>query len=275
VQLFDDFGVEECGMSNYETVLIAHHGAVAVVSLNRPDKLNSFDGALRRELLLAVREVNGDDTVRVVILTGEGRVFSAGADLSEAPQDGANFRVEDQLNGEFKPSLMEIHAAPKPWISAINGACAGIGSAYGMVCDLTVMADDAFIYQAFAAIGLVPDGGATWHLARTLGRKRAYEIIATGEKLKAQKCLEWGLCNRVVPAEKLLESTLEWAQELAAKAPLSLRYAKQALNEALEMSVGETISAEARLQHECITSEDAAEGAAAFLQKRPPVWQGR
>ena len=93
--------------------------------------------------------------------------------------------------------------------------------------------------------------------------------------MKAQKCLEWGLCNRVVPAEKLLESTLEWAQELAAKAPLSLRYAKQALNEALEMSVGETISAEARLQHECITSEDAAEGAVAFLQKRPPVWQGR
>ena len=111
----------------------------------------------------------------------------------------SNFRVEDQLNGEYKPALMEIIEAPKPWISAVNGACAGIGSAFAMVCDLTVMAEDAYIYQAFAAISLVPDGGATWHLVRTLGRKRAYEVIATGEKITARKCLEWGLCNRVVP----------------------------------------------------------------------------
>jgi 2-(1,2-epoxy-1,2-dihydrophenyl)acetyl-CoA isomerase len=262
-------------MSDYETVLIERHGAVAVVSLNRPDKLNSFDSSLRRDLLSAVREVNADEAVRVAILTGVGRAFSAGADLSEVPEDKSSFRVEDQLLQEYKPSLMEIHEAPKPWISAINGACAGIGSAYGMVCDLTVMAEGSFIYQAFAAIGLVPDGGATWHLVRTLGRKRAYEIIATGEKLQAQKCLDWGLCNRVVPAEKLLDETLEWAQELAAKAPLSLRYAKQALNEAVEASVAETIGAEARLQHICINSEDAVEGAVAFLQKRSPVWQGR
>lgn len=262
-------------MSNYQTVLIERHGSVAVVSLNRPDNLNSFDGALRRELLLAVREMNDDDSVRVVILTGAGRAFSAGADLTDMPEDRANFRVEDQLNGEYKPVLMEIHEAPKPWISAINGACAGIGSALGMVCDLTVMADDAYVYQAFAAISLVPDGGATWHLVRTLGRKRAYEVIVTGEKIRAEKCLQWGLCNRVVPAENLLEETLAWASEIAAKAPLSLRYAKQAVNGAIEESVSDTISAEAKLQHICFTSEDAQEGVAAFMQKRPPVWQGR
>ena len=188
-------------MSHYETVLVERHDSVAVVSLNRPDKLNSFDGTLRRELLLAVREVNDDDSVRVVILTGAGRAFSAGADLGDIPQDRSNFRVEDQLNGEYKPTLMEIHEASKPWISAINGACAGIGSAFGMVCDLTVMADDAYIYQAFAAISLVPDGGATWHLVRTLGRKRAYEVIATGEKIRAEKCLSGAcvtvLCRRI------------------------------------------------------------------------------
>ena len=206
-------------MSDYETVLIERHGCVAVVSLNRPDRAQQFRRGLRRDLLLAVREVNDDDSVRVVILTGAGRAFSAGADLAEMPEDKSNFRVEDQLNGEYKPALMEIHEAPKPWISAINGACAGIGSAFGMVCDLTVMAEDAYIYQAFAAISLVPDGGATWHLVRTLGRKRAYEVIATGEKLPAQKCLEWGLCNRVVPADKLLEETLAWAEELAARHP--------------------------------------------------------
>jgi 2-(1,2-epoxy-1,2-dihydrophenyl)acetyl-CoA isomerase len=262
-------------MSGYETVLVERHGAVAVVSLNRPDKLNSFNGPLRRELLLAVREVNDDDSVRAVVLTGAGRAFSAGADLADMPEDKSTFRVEDQLNGEYKPALMEIHEATKPWISAINGACAGIGSAFGMVCDLTVMADDAYIYQAFAGISLVPDGGATWHLVRTLGRKRAYEVIVTGEKMRADKCLQWGLCNRVVPAAKLLEETLAWAQEIAARAPLSLRYAKQAVNAAIEQSVSDTISQEAKLQHICITSEDAQEGVIAFMQKRAPVWQGR
>jgi len=138
-----------------------------------------------------------------------------------------------------------------------------------------VMAEDAFIYQAFAAISLIPDGGATWHLVRTLGRKRAYEVIVTGEKIRAEKCLQWGLCNRVVPADKLLEDTLAWAQEIAGKAPLSLRYAKQALNAAIEESVSDTISGEAKLQHICMGSEDAKEGVAAFLQKRKPEWQGR
>jgi 2-(1,2-epoxy-1,2-dihydrophenyl)acetyl-CoA isomerase len=262
-------------MSKYETVLVERHDAVAVVSLNRPDKLNSFNGPLRRELLLAVREVNADDSIRVAILTGAGRAFSAGADLLDMPEDKTHFRVEDQLNGEYKPTLMEIHEATKPWISAINGACAGIGSAFGMVCDLTVMADDAYIYQAFAGISLVPDGGATWHLVRTLGRKRAYEVIVTGEKIRADKCLQWGLCNRVVPAANLLDETLAWAREIAARAPLSLRYAKQAVNAAIEESVSDTISGEAKLQHICISSADAQEGVMAFMQKRAPVWQGR
>ncbi|MEH6637242.1 MAG: enoyl-CoA hydratase/isomerase family protein [Halioglobus sp.] len=262
-------------MSEYETVLVEKHDSIAVVSLNRPNALNSFNESLRRELLQATREVNDDDSVRVVILTGAGRAFSAGADLAEMPSGGKNFRVEDQLNGEFKPSLMEIIEAPKPWISAVNGPCAGIGSAYAMACDLTVMAEDAFVYQAFTAISLVPDGGATWHLVRTLGRKRAYEVIVSGEKINAAKCLDWGLCNRVVPAERLLDETLAWAAELAGKAPLSLRYAKQALNDAIEDSVGDTISKEAKLQHICIGSDDSKEGVAAFMQKRAPQWQGR
>jgi len=262
-------------MSDFETVAIERHGAVAVLMLNRPDSLNAFNAALRRDLRDAVRAVNDDAAVSVVVLTGAGRAFSAGADLTEMPAGGGVFRVEDQLNHEYKPALMEIFEAPKPWISAINGACAGIGSAFGMVCDLTVMADNAYLYQAFAAIGLVPDGGASWHLARTLGRKRAYEVIVTGEKLSAAKCLEWGLCNRVVTADRLLEETLEWAAEIAARAPLSLRHAKQLLNVALEEPVDRVISLEARHQHVCINSEDAAEGATAFLEKRAPTWRGR
>jgi len=262
-------------MNDYETVLVTRHDGVAVVTFNRPDALNSFNRALGLDTLRAIREVNDDDTIRMAVLTGTGRAFSAGADLKDLPVDAENFRVDDQLNGEYKPALLAIAEAPQPWISAVNGPCAGIGSAFAMACDLTVMAEDAYIYQAFTAIGLVPDGGATWHLVRTLGRKRAFEVIATGEKITAQKCLDWGLCNRVVPADELLDQTLAWAAELAGKAPLSLRYAKQALNEAIENSVSETISNEAKLQHICMQSEDSVEGVAAFVEKRAPVWKGR
>jgi len=262
-------------MSKYQTVQVERRGNIAVVTLNRPDSLNAFDAALRRELLLAVREVNDDETVRVVVLTGAGRAFCAGADLAETVAQQEHFRVEDQLNGEYKPIMLEITAAPKPWISAVNGAAAGIGSAFAMVCDLTVMAEDAYLYQAFAAISLVPDGGATWHLVRTVGRKRAYEVIVSGEKVRAPKCLEWGLCNRVAPAAQLMEETLAWAEELAAKAPLALRYSKRAVTEATENNLGDTISGEARLQHICLSSSDAKEGVAAFMEKRAPNWQGR
>ena len=156
-------------MSALETVTIERHDQVALVSLNRPDSLNAFSAELRRDLAAAVNEVNADDGIRVVVLTGIGRAFSAGADLMEV--QGDDFDVRSQLNNEYKPVLMAISESSKPWISAVNGAAAGIGSAFAMVCDLTVMAEDAFIYQAFAAIGLVPDGGATWHLARTkIGR---------------------------------------------------------------------------------------------------------
>lgn len=262
-------------MTDYDTVLVERQGAVAIVTMNRPDNLNAFDATLRRDLLAAVRDVNSDDTVRVVVLTGAGRSFGAGADLVEAAAPGNTLSVEDLLNGQFKPILMSISEAPKPWISAVNGAAAGVSSSFAMACDLTVMSEDAYIYQAFTAISLIPDGGATWHLVRTLGRKRAYEVIVTGEKISAQKCMDWGLCNRVVAPDALMTETLAWAEELAAKAPLSLRYAKQALNEAIEESVGDTITNEAKLQHLCISSDDADEGVLAFMEKRPARWQGR
>lgn len=260
-------------MANYETVTVARHDQVALVTLNRPDSLNAFNAALRRDLLQAVLEVNADDSIRVVVLAGAGRAFCAGADLSEVAGD--DFDVENQLNNEYKPVLMAITESPKPWISAVNGAAAGVGSSFAMVCDLTVMAENAYIYQAFAAISLVPDGGATWHLARTLGRKRAYELIVSGEKLPAARCQELGLCNRVVPADALLENALQWAQELAGKAPLALRHAKAALNFAMEQAVADTITEEARLQAICIASADASEGVSAFVEKRAPVWQGK
>lgn len=260
-------------MSEFKAMKIEYDGPVAIVSFNRPDMLNAIDASIRDEFLAVANTVNNDDAIRVVILTGEGRCFCAGADLAEKVPAGVG--VEDMLNQQYKPALMAITEAPKPWISAVRGAAAGVGSAFAMNCDLTVMAEDGYIYQAFAAIGLVPDGGATWHLARTVGRKKAFELIAGGEKLRAEDCLQYGLCNRVVPGHELMSATIAWAHELAAKAPLSLRYAKESLNAAMEISVADVISNEARLQAKCIASEDAAEGALAFLQKRPAQFKGR
>ena len=135
---------------------------------------------------------------------------------------------------------MAISEAPKPFISAVNGAAAGIGSSFAMACDLTVMADNAYIYQAFMAIALVPDGGATWHLVRQLGRKRAFEVIVEGEKMSAARCLELGL----------------------------------ALNKAMQLDLADTISYEAKLQNITFISEDTREGVQAFFEKRPPVFKG-
>lgn len=255
-------------MNNYEALLIERHDEIAVLSLNRPEKVNAIGSAMLRDLSQAIPELNEDDSIRIVILTGKGQGFCGGADLGERADD---YILED----EYLPKLRAIWEAPKPWISAIHGAAAGVGSAFAMCCDLTVMAEDAYIYQAFGGIGLIPDGGASWHLARTLGKKRAYEVIVTGERISAQNCLEWGLCNRVVPLERLMKDTVDWARELGTRAPLSMRYAKQALNVAVEQDLSETILAEAALQRICAASDDAREGRLAFAEKRKPVWTGR
>lgn len=264
-------------MTSFDTVTVERHGAVALVTLNRPDNLNAFNLALRLDMLAAAHAVNADTEVRVVVLAGAGRAFCAGADLAEVSSAGSEggIAIEAMLNNEYKPALLAIAESTKPWISAVNGAAAGIGSAFAMACDLSVMARSAYLYQAFAAIGLVPDGGATWQLVRVLGRKRAYEMMISGEKVSAEKCLALGLCNRVVEDDALLEATLEWATELAGKAPLALQYAKKSLGFAAENDLAAVISHEAALQHICVDSDDAGEGVSAFLEKRQPQWRGR
>jgi 2-(1,2-epoxy-1,2-dihydrophenyl)acetyl-CoA isomerase len=258
--------------SDYQHLLIEIDGPVAILTLNEPRKLNALDIPTLSEMLDAVCRLNNDETIRVGILTGAGRSFCAGADLRASLGEGRT--TADHLNQDHRPVLMSIIDAPMPWISAVNGAAAGIGSAYAMSCDLTVMAEDAYIYQAFASIGLVPDGGATFHLVNTLGRKRAYEIIATGEKVPAAKCLEWGLCNRVVSPDRLMDEARAWGHALAERAPLALRHAKDAVRLAASSDLATTYDREVELQMRCTESEDAQEGARAFLQRRKPEFKG-
>ena len=267
-------------MLDFKTITIEKTAHVGLLTLNRPDSLNAFDTTMRREFISAARSLNKDPEIRTVVLSGAGRAFCAGADLAETRDESSSGTApggqltEDLLNHEYKPGIMAIYNSPKPWIAAVNGAAAGIGSSYALACDLMVMAEDAYLYQAFQAIGLIPDGGATWHLLETLGRKRAYEFIISGEKVNANKCELLGLCNRVVESGSLIKIAMDWATEISQKAPLAMRHAKESLNFAAEHNLSDVIANEARLQHACNDSDDAKEGVKAFMQKRKPVFTG-
>jgi 2-(1,2-epoxy-1,2-dihydrophenyl)acetyl-CoA isomerase len=246
-------------------------GAVALVALNRPDSLNAINAQLRCDLLGAFAAAEADDAVRVVVLAGEGRAFCAGADLASISADDD---VTAMLMEGYKPSLDAIAASAKPYVAAIHGACAGIGAAYALNCDLAVMEETSYMYQAFAAIGLIPDGGNHWHLVRALGYKRAYAAIVGAQKLPAVDCAAAGMVNRVVPAGEARAEAMAWAAELALGAPRTLRHAKTVLRAAQTGTFDDVYQMEAALQADCTASQDAANAIAAFFAKRKPVFTG-
>lgn len=256
-----------------ETVLYERHGRVAVVTMNRPEVLNAFDRQLAHELRDAMTRAAGEREVRAVVLRGAGGRFSAGADLKQGfPTDR---RIEDLINTDFRPTLDMIAGMEKPVIAAVAGPAAGIGLSFALVCDLVMMADDAYVLSPFAAIGLIPDGGATWLLARQLGYHRAYQLCVECERVPAARCVELGLANRVAPAARLDEESLAWAESLAERAPLALARTKLAMRAAMNLSLSEAIAREAHLQTACLESDDAKEGIAAFVGKRRPEFKGR
>ncbi len=220
-----------------------------------------------------VERIEQDDSIRIVIFTGEGRAFSAGADLTEGMPGYSSF--VDQCEAEYKPWLMAIHDSKKIYIAAVNGACAGIGSAVAMNCDLMIMADDAYLYQAFSAIGLMPDGGANWLLLQKLGYQRAFEMAIDAGKLNAPQCLELGIANKVVAADQLLAEARQWAEKLSKGAPLSQAATKQLMRGASNMSYSEVINQEAVLQSALLNSEDVQNAVAAFLDKQTVEFKGK
>ncbi|MEM1262596.1 MAG: enoyl-CoA hydratase [Pseudomonadota bacterium] len=261
-------------MSEFETISVTRDGAVATVTLNRPDAMNSFDTAMRKELGVSMQQLRYDDSVRVVVLTAAGRAFSAGADLKEGFPEG-DYRVGEQLQQEYRPSFRAITDMPKPVIAAVNGSAAGIGLSYALATDMTIMADNAFLLSPFTTISLVGDGGCNWLLARQLGYRKAFELSVLSERITAEQALAYGLVNRVVPADELASSVAELAATLAARAPLSLAATKKVMRFAMTASFDETYDFEARTQTELLFTEDNVEGVSAFLEKRAPQFKGR
>jgi 2-(1,2-epoxy-1,2-dihydrophenyl)acetyl-CoA isomerase len=262
-------------MSPYETIQYHVADGVGRLTLNRPERRNALNLDLNRELLAGLQQAASDTQVRAVLITGAGKGFCSGADLTIFQDRPSPDVVYDHIINGLGPLVTTIAGMPKPVLAAVNGVAAGAGASLALACDLRVMAHDASLLMAFSNIGLVPDAGATWFLARQIGIGRAFEFIAEGERLPANRCLELGLTNKVVPADDLLDISLAWALRMAKRPTLALAKTKQALTFAQLHDLLSTIGYEARMQEEAYQSEDFLEGVSAFLQKREPEFNGR
>jgi 2-(1,2-epoxy-1,2-dihydrophenyl)acetyl-CoA isomerase len=263
-------------MSDEKTVLYDVVNDVARITLNRPDLYNAFTEAMLSELGQALKTADRATEVRAVVISGAGRGFCAGADLSRFTNGPVsdNF-VYDYLMTYYLPVIKAIRTMEKPVIGAVHGSAAGAGAALALACDLRVMADNANIALAFSNIGLVPDAGSTWFLVRQVGYSRAFEIAAEGEKIPAQRCLELGLANRLAQSEALLDEATAWAEKLAQRPTYALGLTKRAMNASLTNDLFAAIEYEAHMQQLAIVSLDHKEGVTAFVEKRAPVFRGR
>jgi 2-(1,2-epoxy-1,2-dihydrophenyl)acetyl-CoA isomerase len=256
-----------------DTVLRETNGGVLTLTLNRPEALNSFNIEMKESLLAGLKDAARDTNVRVVVLTGAGRAFSAGQDLKERTAPGvADLGTELRLR--YNPIVLAMRKLEKPVIGAINGVAAGAGISVALACDLRVAADNASFIEVFARVGLVPDTGSSWFLPRLVGYAKAAELSFTTDPVDAQTAERIGLVNRVVPADQLMNETNVLATRLARSAPIALGLAKRALNRALESGLEEQLEYEAQLQSIAGRSKDHQEGVAAFVEKRPANFTG-
>ncbi len=256
-----------------QTVLSAREGRVAILTINRPDKLNALNEEVRVELLAALAEIETDESVGAVVITGAGeKSFIAGADIGEF----AGRSPFDQRFAMRSPRIFDIMASfPKPVIAMINGFCLGGGCELSMSCDMRIASDKARFGQPEINLGLIPGGGGTQRLPRLVGMGHAMRMILSGDLIQAAEAKEIGLVDLVFPAEDLRAKTLELAQKIASKSPLTLKVAKEALRASEKLAIEDGITYERDLFCLCFSSRDKEEGVAAFLEKRPAAWTGR
>jgi 2-(1,2-epoxy-1,2-dihydrophenyl)acetyl-CoA isomerase len=256
-------------MAEVET---SHDGAVFTVTLNRPDVLNALNAATHKALAAALTDARSDD-VRAVVITGAGRGFCVGQDLTEFREEAGD--IGSRLRGTYHPNIRAIRALEKPVIAAVNGAAAGAGLSLACACDLRIASDQATFVPAFINIGLVPDSGGTFFVARLVGQARAFEWLCSGRRLTAAEAQQWGVVSEVVDADALAARSAEVAGELAALPTRAIGMTKRLLDRSPAAILDDQLEWEAQLQAAATETDDFREGVNAFLEKRPPDFQGR
>jgi len=262
------------------TVLYQAHGAVALITLNRPQALNSFTRQMHHELWEALNKVEADKAVRAMVITGAGRGFCAGADLGEfdfAPGPDLVKRADPGpiIDKAFNPTVRKLVALRVPTIAAVNGVAAGAGASLAMTCDLAVAAHNASFIQAFSKIGLVPDAGGTWFLIKKMGLARAMGAAVLGDKLAAKDAKEWGMIWDVAPeGEDCVAAAMKLAQRLAVMPTKALVATRKLLHEAASRNLDNQLDAERDMQSQLGKTRDYIEGVTAFLEKRPAQFKG-
>jgi 2-(1,2-epoxy-1,2-dihydrophenyl)acetyl-CoA isomerase len=257
------------------TILVSTQGAVRVLTLNRPAALNSFTGAMHRELLAALNAAADDVAIRAVVVTGTGRGFCAGQDLADPEMTGAEIDVGAVIDRHYRPLALRVRSMPVPVLAAVNGVAAGAGANFALCCDFVLAAKGASFIQAFSKIGLVPDCGGTWLLPRLVGRARALGLAMTGDKLSAEEAERMGLIWKSVVDAALMETTLALANKLAHMPSKALAETRKALDASMPMDFGDALALEANVQRELGKAGDFVEGVSAFFAKRAPVFKDR
>src|SRR5215217_3996421 len=256
-----------------ETILVEREGRVAILTINRPDKLNALNQQVRDEMLEILAGIEHDDGVGAVVITGAGeKSFIAGADIGEF----AGRTPFDQRHAMRSPRIFDIMSSfPKPVIAMINGFCLGGGCELALSCDIRIASEKARFGQPEIKLGLIPGGGGTQRLPRLVGTGNALRLILTGDMIDAAEAKSMGLVEMVLPHEELRAKTLELAQKIAAMSPLTVKVAKEAIRASEKMSIEEGINYERDLFCLCFSTADKEEGVKAFLEKRQPQWTGR
>ncbi len=260
-------------MTEFENIKVEKRGRVAVITINRPDKLNALSKDVHKEGIAALDALRRDDEVRVVVLTGAGeKAFIAGADIAEfAEHTAVSQRAEFQ-----QPTLFNsVDSFPKPVIAMINGFCLGGGNELALACDIRICSENAKFSQPEINLGIICGGGGSQRLTRLIGEGRAMEMLLTGDMIDAETALRFGLVNRVYPLDSLEDETIKFAEKLAEKAPVAMQLSKEAVKFASRSNLDEGLRREIDLFALCFSTEDMKEGVSAFLEKRKPDFKGK
>ena len=257
------------------SILRQDQGPIAILTLNRPEVYNALNQEIKTNLLSHLDDCKNDDAIKVIILTGAGKGFCAGADVGDLASRPTPRDVRDDLNQNYGAIIRRLTDMHKPVICAINGPIAGAGIGIGLACDYKIMSASASMRFAFVNIGLVSDAGSTWFLTREVGYTKALELIYGGEKISADTCLDLHIVNKVVPSDELMSTAISLAEGLATKSPLAFEATKNAIRHAMTHGLFESMAYEAEAQMDLIASSDHQEAVMAFIQKRPPVFKGK